>query len=229
MQERGRAGEKSRGARMCVIGTRGRRGSGRRGGVFDPGINALSILTEILPAPVHLTYAELDVPSNRETPSAARLTLAGAGGTMVAADFDWRQEGPQTWEIRIETDKGVLHLSSGGAELSIDEQAVEVTGEREYPSIYRRFAMLLAEGESDVDLSPLIHVADAFMLGRRPTVEAFHDSHVAFASCGGPRRGRRCRERARHRPRRLRQAWRRRVPGRRRIVPAPNPPSPRTA
>ncbi|MGL4320123.1 MAG: Gfo/Idh/MocA family protein, partial [Paracoccaceae bacterium] len=34
-------------------------------GVFDPGINALSILTEILPAPVHLTKATLEFPANR--------------------------------------------------------------------------------------------------------------------------------------------------------------------
>ncbi|MGR3579838.1 MAG: Gfo/Idh/MocA family protein, partial [Sagittula sp.] len=34
-------------------------------GVFDPGINALSILTEILPVPVHLTGAELHFPENR--------------------------------------------------------------------------------------------------------------------------------------------------------------------
>ena len=68
-------------------------------GVFDPGSNALSILTEILPAPVHLTGAELDFPANRQTPIAARLNFTGG----VTADFDWRQEGPQTWDIEIET------------------------------------------------------------------------------------------------------------------------------
>jgi D-galactose 1-dehydrogenase len=45
----------------------------------------------------------------------------------------------------------------------------------EYPAIYRRFVELIANGVSDVDLSPLIHVADAFMLGRRREVEAFED------------------------------------------------------
>jgi hypothetical protein len=39
-------------------------------GVFDPGINALSILTEILPAPVHLTAADAGVP--REPPDPHR-------------------------------------------------------------------------------------------------------------------------------------------------------------
>jgi D-galactose 1-dehydrogenase len=38
-------------------------------GVFDPGINALSILTEILPMPVHLTSAELEFPETGAPPS----------------------------------------------------------------------------------------------------------------------------------------------------------------
>ena len=71
-------------------------------GVFDPGINALSILTEILPAPVHLTAATLTYPENCQTPIAADLTFSG----NVTADFDWRQEGPQTWDIDVHTDQG---------------------------------------------------------------------------------------------------------------------------
>ena len=43
----------------------------------------------------------------------------------------------------------------------------------EYRGIYRRFVELIANGVSDVDLSPLVHVADAFMLGRRRDVEPF--------------------------------------------------------
>jgi D-galactose 1-dehydrogenase len=45
----------------------------------------------------------------------------------------------------------------------------------EYPAMYRRFIELIANGVSDVDLSPLVHVADAFMLGRRRDVEAFEE------------------------------------------------------
>jgi D-galactose 1-dehydrogenase len=41
--------------------------------------------------------------------------------------------------------------------------------------LYRRFAEIIKAGRSDVDLAPLRHVADAFMLGRRKFVEAFHD------------------------------------------------------
>ena len=44
-------------------------------GVFDPGINALSIMTRILPRPFFLIRSELSFPSNRATPIAADLTF----------------------------------------------------------------------------------------------------------------------------------------------------------
>ena len=47
--------------------------------------------------------------------------------------------------------------------------------EAEYPMLYRRFAEIIRAGVSDVDLAPLRHVADAFMLGKRRIVEPFFD------------------------------------------------------
>ena len=45
-------------------------------GVFDPGINALSILTRIMPGPIFVKDAELTYPENRDMPIAARLVFA---------------------------------------------------------------------------------------------------------------------------------------------------------
>jgi D-galactose 1-dehydrogenase len=142
-------------------------------GVFDPGINALSILTRILPQPFFLTHAELSFPANRAAPIAAGLTFADDRGLPIRAEFDFRQTGPQTWDIRIETDAGRLTLSSGGSRLVHDERTLVDEQQAEYSGIYRRFAELIANRASDVDLSPLVHVADAFMLGRRRVVEPF--------------------------------------------------------
>jgi D-galactose 1-dehydrogenase len=47
--------------------------------------------------------------------------------------------------------------------------------EAEYRGLYQRFVEITATGESDVDLTPLRLVADAFLLGRRNVVEAFED------------------------------------------------------
>ncbi|GGD15073.1 Gfo/Idh/MocA family protein [Aureimonas glaciei] len=142
-------------------------------GVFDPGINALSIVTAILPRPIFLTGATLEFPSNRATPIAADLAFTDGDGLSVTAVFDWRQTGPQTWDIHVDTDKGRLTLSSGGARLAIAGAAVGIGPEAEYDGIYARFAELVTAGQSDVDVAPLRHVADAFMLGRRQTVETF--------------------------------------------------------
>ena len=142
-------------------------------GVFDPGINALAILTRILPRPFFLTEAELSYPSNRATPIAANLAFSDGTGLPILAEFDWRQTGPQTWDIRVETDAGRLTLSFGGSRLVHDGQTLVDEEQAEYRGIYQRFVELITSRVSDVDLSPLVHVADAFMLGRRREVEPF--------------------------------------------------------
>jgi D-galactose 1-dehydrogenase len=144
-------------------------------GVFDPGINALSILTRIMPHAIFLTGSELSFPSNCETPIAADLVFADHRRTDIRAEFDWRQKGPQTWDITVETDSGTLKLSRGGHVMHIDGEEMLNDANSEYDGIYRRFAELIAAGESDVDVAPLRHVADAFMLGRRREVEAFSE------------------------------------------------------
>lgn len=143
-------------------------------GVFDPGINALSILTRILPRPFFLTEAELSFPVNCAAPIAANLDFSDETGMAIRAEFNFLQTGPQTWEIRVETGDGVLTLSAGGTKLTYAGVALAET-QQEYPALYRHFVDLVRRGASDVDLAPLIHVADAFMLGRRLVVDAFED------------------------------------------------------
>ena len=144
-------------------------------GVFDPGINALSIVTHILPRPAFITAATLEFPENRDAPIAASMTFSDAKGLDLKAEFDWRQTGKQSWDIVAQTDAGEMVLSEGGAKLSVDGKLVHDEPEQEYPMLYKRFAEIVKAGKSDVDLAPLRHVADAFMLGRRKFVEAFHD------------------------------------------------------
>ncbi|MBH5366682.1 Gfo/Idh/MocA family protein [Bradyrhizobium glycinis] len=144
-------------------------------GVFDPGINALSILTRILPKPVFVTAAELSFPANCQAPIAANLNLTDISGLPVTAEFDFRQTGPQSWDILIDTDQGRLTLSSGGARMAVGGKVVAEGPDEEYRGLYRRFVALAATGASDVDLTPLRLVADAFLLGKRTIVEPFVD------------------------------------------------------
>jgi len=143
-------------------------------GVFDPGINALSILTEIIPDAMHLRAANLDIPTNKTSPIAAQLEFHHPHTNDVRADFDWRQTGDQIWTITVHTDAGTCHLFDGGAGLSIND--VHQTGGDvplggEYPRLYRYFNDLIQTGQSELDLRPLTHVADAFMLANRTMVD----------------------------------------------------------
>ncbi|GKQ52512.1 Gfo/Idh/MocA family protein [Bradyrhizobium sp. Ce-3] len=144
-------------------------------GVFDPGINALSILTEILPRPVFIRSAVLDFPSNREAPIAADIELSDERGLPIRAEFDFRQSGPPSWDVVCETEAGPVTLSKGGRQLRDGNRLVVDAADEEYPALYRRFVTLTADGKSDVDLAPLRLVADSFMLGRRRLVAAFED------------------------------------------------------
>ncbi|WP_028967748.1 Gfo/Idh/MocA family protein [Sphingomonas phyllosphaerae] len=145
-------------------------------GVFDPGINALSIATRILPRPFFVETAELDVPSNRAAPIAARVAFRDTAGAEIAMDLDFRQEGPQHWDIEVETDDGTLLLSKGGSVLTIDGKealAHDADLHGEYPGLYHRFGAIVRAGVSDVDVSPLRAVADVFLRGRHISVEPF--------------------------------------------------------
>jgi D-galactose 1-dehydrogenase len=143
-------------------------------GVFDPGINALSIATHILPKPFFLKDAVLDLPENRAAPIAADMTFRDTVGTEITMDLDWRQTGPQSWDITVETDQGTLMLEKGGSVLTLPTGS-QVSDDEEYPGLYARFAELVKAGERDVDTAPLRLVADAFLRGKRRLVEAFHD------------------------------------------------------
>ena len=142
-------------------------------GIFDPGVNALSVLTAILPGALLLRRSELRFPENRAAPIAASLAYSLEGGAAVEVELDFDQRGPQTWDIEVQTDDARLTLTLGGSKLSIDGEAISVDEQPEYDGLYRRFAELLERGESDVDLSPFRHVADAFLLARRVTVGPF--------------------------------------------------------
>ena len=142
-------------------------------GVFDPGINGLSVLTEILPHAIFLSDATLTFPSNRDTPVAAELTFFDPMGAKISGAFDWLEQGTPKWTITVDTDAGQAVLSDGGAKLAIDGTSIDTGPHEEYPSLYRRFAELIATSTSDVDLAPLAHVADAFMMGKRLTTLPF--------------------------------------------------------
>jgi D-galactose 1-dehydrogenase len=141
-------------------------------GVFDSGINALSVATAILPNVLRLQSSALRFPANKAAPIAASLNY-DCGGVPVAMEFDFDQKGPQTWDIDIDTDAGALKLSLGASKMELDGKPVDVGTVPEYVALYARFAALLKARQSDADFTPFACVADAFLLGARTTISPF--------------------------------------------------------
>jgi D-galactose 1-dehydrogenase len=146
-------------------------------GVCDPGINALSIFTKVVPFPVFVEKAHLRFPSNRQTPVDVEITFKSgeAHKPQMSAGFNWLEESGEIWTIRFETQKGdELKLERGGTVLRINGNVTIENPSEEYEQIYEHFAKLLKKGKSEVSDAPLRIVADAFLLGARENVDEFH-------------------------------------------------------
>ena len=140
-------------------------------GVFDPGINGLSILTRILPEPLLVRDATLLFPSNKQAPIAADLIFRGDKMTAV---MDWRGDRDEQWSIRIVTASGkAIELVQGGAKLAIGGVPQNLGVQNEYRAIYAEFAKVVTSRSSKVDREPLRIVADCFLVGERTMIEDF--------------------------------------------------------
>ncbi len=126
-------------------------------GVFDPAINALSILTSLVPGTISVTGADLARPSNCAMPISGTVTLeADAVSGGITLDLDFLEPDGERWDIAITTDDAhILKLSQGGSRLSIDDVEQVVESADEYPALYRHFAELLDRRTSDFQLKPL--------------------------------------------------------------------------
>lgn len=115
---------------------------------------------------------------NRHTPIAAQLEFYYPDAKRCSANLNWLQQGPPSWSISVKTDQGVLGLSDGGARMQVDgvdmsdgDSAAALSGE--YPRLYERMADLVDRKACDVDLRPMVLVADAFAIGERLLVSDF--------------------------------------------------------
>lgn len=146
-------------------------------GVCDPGINAMSIFTKIMPFPVFVESAKLKFPANRQTPVDAEIVFKSAQKhkPTMSAGFNWLEESGEIWTIAITTRSGTeLRLERGGTVLKVNGIETVANPSEEYEAIYERFAKLLKKGKSEMDGSPLRLIGDAFLLGARENVEDFN-------------------------------------------------------
>jgi Predicted dehydrogenases and related proteins len=147
-------------------------------GVLDAGINAISILTRLLPEPLDVDFAHLLVPENCVSPIAASAAFRTRSGAVIDAEFDFRHRGDQERAMEIDTDDGTLTLAWHGAVPSGTGSGMTVelgTQKEEYTSLYVRFADLIARGVSETDKRPLELVTQILAAAGRSAVAPFSE------------------------------------------------------
>ena len=167
---------RSSGRKTCAAGIRTRTGSG------EPAASASSIRASTRCRSRRISCRRcssprptLDFPENRDAPVAAQIDFRDVG--RPAADDRTRLAARPARRAGTSSPRptaGAMVLSGGGAKLVRRRPLVHEEPEAEYPAL-RALRRDRARRPSDVDLAPLRHVADAFMLGRRKVVEAFYD------------------------------------------------------
>ncbi|WP_336945022.1 Gfo/Idh/MocA family oxidoreductase [Asaia sp. HN010] len=139
-------------------------------GVFDAGINALSILCALSTETLLYDTALLSFYRDQQAPFQVKLAMRGSKTELaVTAEFDWRHEAAsEIWEIVWHAKKGEnVSLSEGGARLRVGSREIALSEAREYAGVYRHFATLIRERRSSLDLRALDIVTDALAFGVR--------------------------------------------------------------
>lgn len=140
-------------------------------GVFDPGINGLSILSYILPDPLLVRAATLFFPANKQAPIAAHIDFQRPAHTAI---MDWRSGRDEQWSIAIQTASGKnIAINQGGAAMSVDGVVQTLPPHDEYRGMYQKFADVVHSGRSSIDREPMRIAADCFLIATRKMVEDF--------------------------------------------------------
>ena len=112
-------------------------------------------------------------------------SFEAADGPIGWAALQW-ERGADRWTDRFicvseaVTEDGTMTLLDGGARMLLDGAEDAATPDLgplggEYPQLYAKMAALVRSGGIDMDMAPMRHVADAFLLGRRVAVAPFHE------------------------------------------------------
>lgn len=143
-------------------------------GIFDPAINAFSIVTKLLGQNIRVEKSDFETPSNQAAPIAAKLQMR-LGKIPISADLDFREKDKEIWEIDFLAQDGqTMKLLFGGAAISINGAEPETSADIEYKSAYAEFAELIKNGKSNADNSPQRIVADAFVLAKNVATDNFY-------------------------------------------------------
>ena len=144
-------------------------------GVFDPGINALSILNTIFDVDFDFEKISFYRPSNWATPIAASFRMTAATGLVGKVNFDWLASDTDVWEIQFFSRSNKMVLSQGGHKMFVNNAPInpQLPQTSEYTALYNHFSKLVRNRESDFDISPLRFVEQLYQGAQWQEVEVF--------------------------------------------------------
>lgn len=133
------------------------------GGIFDPLVNALSIVELLINGDVKLISGSANKPQNWEAAISGKYKYAPRDGRKIAinADVGWHAGGQSHWDIKVTTVNGtVVELTDGGANYYLNGQSQPTGATREYLQAYHHVKECLVSGQSDIILGPLQYLVD---------------------------------------------------------------------
>jgi hypothetical protein len=133
------------------------------GGIFDPLVNALSIVEKILGTTVKLVKGEAKVPSSWEAAISGSYEFEPVGRSHfpIMVKAAWRSGGSSRWDIIITTESGTeVKLGSGGGALAINGVPHDTPSTNEYVAAYEHCANRLMNKTPDVNYGPLQALID---------------------------------------------------------------------
>ena len=144
-------------------------------GVFDSGINALSMMYELMDidsSPENVLFFR---PSNWETPIAASFSLKTNDNVIGKVEFDWRATGEDIWDIKFFSGSSEMVLSDGGQSMFVDNIPICFEGEKlsEYELMYKHFEDAITAKESSFDFKPLQHVLNLYKKAIWKEIDSF--------------------------------------------------------
>ena len=144
-------------------------------GVFDSGINALSILYELTSDDFFAEKIEFYRPRNWESPIAASFNLGKRNKLCGSVNFDFRACEKESWEIKFTSGKNELFLSNGGQCMQIDKTHIELKDKKnsEYEDMYLHFRDVILQKQINFDTRPLNLVEKLFEKASWYEVEEF--------------------------------------------------------
>ena len=143
-------------------------------GVFDAGINALSIVSITHPtlAPKAVLF---DRPGNWQTPISVKAELLSSDDTHIKVNFDWSTSRRERWQITYRAGVEWFAITQGGSGMiaSDGRRDEKVIQHYEYRGVYQDFYEAILSNQSKFDWIALQVAEDMFGVAEWRTVSAF--------------------------------------------------------